>query len=524
MLVLPYQNKFALRAVPWVTVTLVCVALWMFLLQRHDDARVDLAHKIYSESSLASLESARYRLWLQARADSESIARLVELDAALGGPAVGVVTARSIQTHPEFLRELRRGAVIKLDDPAYARWREDRLRFEAQLERSVRERLQLRADTGQPWRVLTYALVHTSAASLLLNVLVLLIAGAYAEHSLGRARFATAYLVAAACSGVMHLAFKGTPLAGAAGAVLATTLIVALHYRTRIVPTLFTVKRWSATLPVPPLMLLPIGLAAALMQMSMDRGQALSYWSLAGAVLAGLLLAVLLRPRAEALPAISTSGAGAGARSVDDAQSQRRGSLAREAREALMRMDTRRAVRLYRELVEDNPEHTGHLASYFNAAVMSHDPECLSDACLRVLWLRNKGTGEELRKVFLQMSQPSVLRTLPVDEQLRLTRRLVRAREDSAALKVLDNILDSPQLRQLYGRQIADCLLGLFTTYSRHGLKAQANNVRARLKLYFPQPGTIGGLAPNTQTPHTIRRPTSTANTAGPSTLFIDLS
>ncbi len=526
MFVLPYKKRLTVGGVPWVTLALVLVCLWMFLLQRHDEGRVEVALKAYAESSLAPLETERYRLWLQNRIDAESMARLMELDASLGGPAVPMVAARSIQTNPEFLRELRSGAVIKLDDPAYARWREDRLRFEGLLKKSIRERLQLRADTGQPWRVLTYALAHVNVVSLLLNMLVLFVAGAFAEHALGRGRFLAAYLLAAAVSGGAHLVFKGTPLAGATGAMLATTLMVALYYRKRIVPTLFAAGKWTFRLPVSPLVLLPVGLVIALMQASMDGAQAASYWSLAGALIAGGVLARLLHARAEALPDDAAKNKPA------DEPSQRRQTLARQAREAVMRMDTRRAVRLYRELAEDNPNHSGYLASYFNAALMAHDPELLSDASLKVLWLRDKNAGDELRKVYLLMGQPYVLRTLPVDEQLRLARRLVRSREDTAALKVLDSVLDSPQLRHLYGRQIADCLLGLFTTYTRYGLRAQAASVRARLKLYFPQPATIGGLAPSTRGPGargpgtrgpgTLRSPST--NSAGPSTLYIDLS
>jgi hypothetical protein len=66
--------------------------------------------------------------------------------------------------------------------------------------------------------------------------------------------------------------------------------------------------------------------------------------------------------------------------------------------------------------------------------------------------------------VYTQLSQPHVLSVLPVDEQLRLARRLVATREDAAALRVLDGLLGNDTMRNLYGRQLADCLLGLFTT------------------------------------------------------------
>ena len=60
-------------------------------------------------------------------------------------------------------------------------------------------------------------------------------------------------------------------------------------------------------------------------------------------------------------------------------------------------------------------------------------------------------------------------------------------------------------LRTLYGRQIADCLLGLYTAYSRYGLKQQAATVQERLARYFPNPAEIGGLAPQAVPPPTIR-------------------
>ena len=97
-----------------------------------------------------------------------------------------------------------------------------------------------------------------------------------------------------------------------------------------------------------------------------------------------------------------------------------------------------------------------------------------------------------------------MLAALPVDEQLRLARRLVATREDAAALRVLDGLVGNETLKNLYSRQIADCLLGLFTTYSRHGLKQPAEDVKRRLSTHFPSPATLGGMAPSREPPMTI--------------------
>jgi len=152
----------------------------------------------------------------------------------------------------------------------------------------------------------------------------------------------------------------------------------------------------------------------------------------------------------------------------------------------------------------------------------------LIDAALRVLWIRTRGARTELRPVYLQMSQPHVLAALPVDEQLRLARRLVATREDAASLRVLDGLLGNDTLKNLYGRQLADCLLGLFTTYSRHGLRHQAEDVRKRLSKHYPSPATLGGVAPAKAPPLTIRGstigPQARTSTAGPtSEIELDL-
>jgi hypothetical protein len=104
----------------------------------------------------------------------------------------------------------------------------------------------------------------------------------------------------------------------------------------------------------------------------------------------------------------------------------------------------------------------------------------------------------------------------------------VATREDAAALRVLDGLLASDTLKNLYSRQIADCLLGLFTTYSRHGLRQPADDVKRRLSTHFPSPATLGGIEPTREPPLTIRGSTGTprrhtAPSGPPSDMELDL-
>jgi hypothetical protein len=200
---------------------------------------------------------------------------------------------------------------------------------------------------------------------------------------------------------------------------------------------------------------------------------------------------------------------------ADERRTNRKSTLLQDAQQAASRLDTKRAARAYAELLTDDPGNTKYAVAYFNMALLGRNPETLLDAALRILWIRARGSRAELRPVYQQMSQPHVLAVLPVDEQLRLARRLVAAREDAAALRVLDGLIGNETTKDLYARQIADSLLGLFTTYSRHGLKTQAEQVKQRLSTHFPSPASIGGIARSHEPPMTIRATTR----AAPSTL-----
>jgi len=97
-----------------------------------------------------------------------------------------------------------------------------------------------------------------------------------------------------------------------------------------------------------------------------------------------------------------------------------------------------------------------------------------------------------------------VLKVLPIDEHLRLARRLVKLHEDAAALKVLDAILSDNHLRELYARQLADCLLGIYTGYVRRRLTTLAETIQSRLTQYFEATNDLGGLPPATRHRHAV--------------------
>lgn len=518
MLIIPYQTRFSARSLPAVTLALILVnAIVFFFLQSRDDAIYRAAFENYAGSELPKIELPRYRNWLLNRTDADALERIERLRSI---PAqAGVLPAVMLmQSDADFMRDLKAGRVIGSDDPAYEQWRAQRERFESLLARAFTERYALKPGTGQPWRALTHQFLHGDFGHWLGNMLVLLLAGPFAEAALGRVRFLLGYVASGALAGGLFSLLAGGMLIGASGAISGAMAMVAVLYWTRRVPVFYWIVFYFDTARIPALALLPVWIGNELYQWAAEPGSRVAYAAHLGGFVFGALIAWLLRPRdPKKLDRVLAEAY------ADEHRAQKRSSLLAQARAAAARLDTKRAAQLYRELVELHPDNLEFLIAYFNIALLGYDEKTLADAALRILWQRKRHAPEALRKVFLQMSQPKVLQALPVDEQLRLARRLVRSREHAAALQVLDRLLGDDNLRGLYARQIADCLLGLFTTYTRYGLKQQAETVRQRLSKYFPSPGEIGGLAPKSQPPNTIRATTRSSTRGGPDTLRIDL-
>jgi membrane associated rhomboid family serine protease len=509
MLLIPYQTRFTLKSLPLVTLALILVnAVVYFVFQSGDRQGYARAADYYFSSQLAQIELPRYATYLDRRTDRRSL-QVLRMIRAGARPEQSIRLILAMENDREFMRDLREGAVVPSSDPAYAAWRDQRAQFDALLGRVFSERFALESGVGgaagAALRLITYQFLHGNAVHWLGNMIVLLLAGPFAEAALGRLRFLIAFIASGVFAGALHMLVSDQPLIGASGSISGAMAMVAVLYGTRKVPVFYWLFVYFNTARIPALLLLPVWLAIEAVQWALSPEAPVSYGAHIGGFLAGAVLAWLLRPREDKrVDRILDE------QFADERHSNRKSTLLQEAQAAAARLDTRKAARAYGELLQNDPTNVQHATAYFNMALLGRNVETLLDATLRVLWIRARGARSELRPVYLQMSQPHVLAALPVDEQLRLARRLVATREDAAALRVLDGLLASDTLKNLYGRQIADCLLGLFTTYSRHGLRQPADDVKRRLSTHFPSPATLGGIEPTREPPMTIRGSTGT--------------
>jgi len=509
ILVLPYQTRLAARSLPLITLALILInAVVFFVAQARDDRAYERAFTFYEQSSLPRIELQHYRAWL-ARQTANVAAReqLSELQASLGARDVEHALML-MQSDDDFMRALHELLIITPDDPQFLAWRDQRNQFES-LARSWTDRFLLERQARQPWRFITYQFLHGDLGHWLGNMIVLFLAGSFAEAALGRARFVAGYLLSGVAAGAVHIALSDTAVIGASGAIAGAMAMVAVSYGLRRVPVFVWVLFFFDTVRIPALLLLPIWIANELWQWATAAEQPIAYAAHLGGFLTGAVLAWVLKPRAA--PKVER------AMEQDDASESQRARirLQQRAEQAAAKLDIPRATILYGELAAQYPMRSDYAVASFNLAQLGTDRIALRNAAEHVLVNRPGRTNAELRRAYLQMAQPKIRDALTIDAQLRLARRLVRAREDAAALKLIDTLLADDKVRSERARELSDCLLGLFTTYTRHGLTQQADDVRRRLAQHFP--------TPSPETPATVPAPGVQTTTHGPSTLTFDL-
>src|SRR5512134_1014346 len=195
MLIIPYQTRFTARSLPVVTLVLILVnAICYFVFQAGDRQGYQRAADYYFSSQLPQIELPRYEAYLEKRSDRPSMRVLREIRSAPEGEVPAAVIA-SMQHDAEFMRDLRGGALVASSEPRFTAWREQRARFDALIGQVFIERYSLVPGQGVVPRLFSHQFLHGDVVHWFANMLVLLLAGPFAEAALGRVRFLLAYLL-----------------------------------------------------------------------------------------------------------------------------------------------------------------------------------------------------------------------------------------------------------------------------------------------------------------------------------------
>ncbi len=186
-----------------VTLALIVVnALVYFVFQAGDRPATQKAATYYFSSDLPAIELPRFAATLEtARRPARRCACCARSRAGARRGVAAILAA--MQHDREFMRDLKGGVLVAGE--------RSRARGVAPAARTLRGPAAARSSPsasrcspdGSWFGLLTHQFLHGDAMHWFGNMLVLLLAGPFAEAALGRARFLLAYLFAGACAGAL---------------------------------------------------------------------------------------------------------------------------------------------------------------------------------------------------------------------------------------------------------------------------------------------------------------------------------
>lgn len=469
MLVLPLHRPLNRANLPFVTLALVVVNVFVFLfLQSGDGAALERATDYYAEAGLAKVELPLYRDWRRTHPQP----RLDEIVPHLDGlPAQQL--AQLLQADGDFLRALRGDELIGPQDPQHAEWKQHRNEFERLWQRQFDERFALHYSEFDPLRLFSWMFLHNGFGHLLGNMLFLVVLGLLVEGGLGAGLFLALYLLAGVGSGLASLAYRWGDvggIVGASGAIAGLMGAYCVLWGTRKVRVFWWAIVAFGYSRITALWLLPFWLGWELLNLMTNGNAGVGFDAHAGGIVSGALLALGVRTlgweQREFLDADEKAD-----------QAKAHGDALERALQHLGRLETRQALALLEPLDRDGPPSLDVRIALYRCARYANQPAALRTALARVveLPLADAAAARKVKQVvddYRKVDADGI--ALPPPQQLQLARAWLRIGADA----------DAEQLARDLGARAAD-LPGLAELCWQLAQRAREGSPqwRARLQL-----------------------------------------
>ena len=296
MLIMPLHRALTRANVPWVTLGLVLVNVFVFVaLQGGDDARYASAMAFYAEHHLDAREFPLYAAWLERERPAQADMRSLMTEGNAVEYPEGIAR---IQADARFLAELDADRIVTPDADGYAQWKVDRDAFDGEWNRIFTERWKLRFSELAPSRMLGAMFLHASFGHLIGNMLFLAVLGLLVEGALGPWLFLAVYLLGGIGSALVSLAWHGGEVGaalGASGAIASLMGAYCVLWGTRKVRFFWWFLVAFDYVKAPALVLLPVWLGWELVNLIWNRGAHIGFDAHAGGIAIGALLALGIR-------------------------------------------------------------------------------------------------------------------------------------------------------------------------------------------------------------------------------------
>lgn len=275
---LPEEYLLWRRPIPWFTLAVVFgLGVAGYWIPRQDAAHLTTARTAYEQADLFRLEIAPYSAFVETRralyGSRQFEDRMIRLNAVVQGKGPAAPLIDDLLNPPGFVAWMQAEGRDMLSAADFESWQQAREPVNRQVAELGLERLGLRSDRLEPYRLLSFALLSPSAGALVALLVLTLVAGQAPERRLGIALMAplTGALLLLG-GGLLTLLLPPHQTYG--GALLLVSILCGLHmgcFWNKATATLLTV----------------IWLLALAMAPSWSSGSAESHWVIAG--LAALL-------------------------------------------------------------------------------------------------------------------------------------------------------------------------------------------------------------------------------------------
>jgi len=418
LLVIPLHRAPTWANVPWVTIALILVNVFVFSVLQAADVRVrQNALDWYVEQDLQRWEFPAYREWLAAHGGSEGRGEAF----AFFADDAPRMAAQVLQTDEAFLSELRATQLDPSID-AHAQWRERRSEFDRLWGRMFTERWMIRFSDFDPSRMFGAMFLHGGIGHLVGNMLFLALIGLLVEGALGPVLFLVVYLIGGMGSAAISLLWRMGETGGALGASGAIAALMGAYCvlwglrKVRFFWWFFVVFDY---VKAPALILLPVWLGWELLNLAFNHDSNVGFDAHAGGLAAGALLAsgilVLGWERREFLDEDI----------VEDARTEREQALKR-AEEHIGRLQISAARALLEPMAEARPDDFEVRDALYRCACLEPGRPQRRDAAREVLTLAPRTAAEVRRqKAILEemmRAEPDRLPLLPTQAVAMLRR------------------------------------------------------------------------------------------------------
>jgi membrane associated rhomboid family serine protease len=292
VLIVPIVEGLNWRRPPPVTIALIVLNCAVFLFyQSGDGAREDLAVKAYMGSTLPRLELPAFKERL--RQTQPKLAPLVDkVDPAILVPRMA--------GDEEFMRDLHAGRIVTPQNPAYAKWKEDRARFEAFESQVSFRRFGFTPADPRPATWLTSMFLHGGLMHLVGNMVFLFIVGVAVESALGGFWYLLLYLAGGLAGDALHYLvhpMSTIPTVGASGAISGLMGLFTVVFGLRVVNFFYWVLVFFGFKSMRGLVVLPIWIGWEILQYMIDRHSNVAYMEHVGGLVGGAILGLVVLKR-----------------------------------------------------------------------------------------------------------------------------------------------------------------------------------------------------------------------------------